>query len=434
MNADRTEFAVDPTETRTPPGGAPAAAAAGTVGAPTAWWLVRRWLPTRALTVLLLVPEVFRVFGDVSYYYRSMAGLFGRAGLGETLREYPVPSIGVFALPRLVVGDREVPYVWTFVGLMLLIDGAFSVALWRSAGHRPTPGLRLWLWFLPALGPITLCRLDLVPAVLAGGALVAVLRRPVLAGALVALGTAVKLWPAAIVPALWLHRGGGRRSRWWLLASGGVTAGAVLLAVAAIAGGTRLASPLTWQSDRSLQLESYSALPLLIAGAVRPDTWRSEYTRFFAFEVIGPGVSAMLVVSTALTALAVVGLAVLWLRAARAGRSAPAAPGLLAVGTVGLMIITDKTFSPQYLIWLGALTAALGVTATDAGTARLHRLLLLVAVLTQIVYPNLYSLLAELHPLAVALATLRDGTLVALTWLALHRFWTLTGRPVAGRS
>ena len=55
-----------------------------------------------------------------------------------------------------------------------------------------------WLWFVPLIGPTAYFRFDLVPAVLAGGAVLALMRRPALCGVLTAIGAALKLWPAII--------------------------------------------------------------------------------------------------------------------------------------------------------------------------------------------------------------------------------------------
>jgi len=392
-------------------------------------WFFRRWLVTRGLTVFLLVPQVFEVFGDVVHYFHGVDALLRGGPVAGVLPEYPAPALVVFGLPRLLTGDHLVLYVPAFMMLILAIDAAFSRVLWRATGWRspddgrPPAGLTLWLWLPPALGPLTVCRLDLVPAVLAGGALLAVTRRPALAGTLAALGAAVKLWPAVLVPALGLRRAG----RWRLLAAFAVTGGVVCLAVLALVGSDRLASPLTWQSDRSLQLESFAALPLLVAGAVSPGTWRVDYTRFFAFEVTGPGVSTMLTVAGAATLAAAVGLAGLWLRAARRRDTGPLAIGWLAVATVTLVIITDKTLSPQYLLWLGALLAVLGVTGRDGALPRATRLLLAGCLLTQLLYPTMYGLLIDINPVPVAILVARDVLLAQLGWLAVRRFWALTG-------
>lgn len=434
MNADRTH-SLDATAEPAAPTAEPTPAtdrgptAPAPAVRPLVWW----WLISRAATVLLLVAEHFEVFGDVEYYHRSMVAIAGPGGIADTLREYPVPSIAVFTVPWLVTGAHLTAYAWTFLGFMLLIDAAFVTALWRRGGRRIGAGLRLWLWFVPALGPITLCRLDLVPAVLGAAALLVVARRASASALLAAAGAAVKLWPLALVPSLWLSRRRAGGGQWRLVAVFTVALASVFAVVLAWVGPARTLSPLTWQSDRSLQLESYAALPLLVAGVLRPGTWHSEYTRFFAFEVIGPGVPAMLAVSTVLTVLAVLLLAWLWLRAVRSATIAEDAPGLLALGTVGLMIITDKTFSPQYLIWLGALAAAHATVTSDAGTVTRHRLLLAIAVLTQVVYPNLYSWLTALQPAAVLLVATRDLAFVAWTAMVLYQFHQSTGRAVERR-
>jgi len=401
-------------------------------------WIVRRWLLARALTVFLLVPQVFEVLGDVRYYFHGVDRLFGAGTLGDTLPEYPAPSLVVFGLPRALVGDHMWIYVPAFMALVLTVDAAFTRWLWRAAGRRPATGLTLWLWLLPALGPLTLCRLDLVAAALAGGALLAMARRPALAGVLAGAGAAVKLWPAALVPSLWLHPAPGRRGgRWRMLAAFGVTGLVTCAAVVALAGTDRLASPLTWQSDRSLQLESYAALPLLVAGVFSPGTWHVDYTRFLAFEIVGPGVPVLLTAASVAMLLAAAVLAVLWLRAARRRDVSPAAVGWLATATVALVVVTDKTLSPQYLLWIGALLAAMGVGGgAESGTAdealpRATRLMLATALLTQLFYPTMYGLLIDINPVAVAVIVARDVVLGMLTWLALSRFWALTS---AGRS
>jgi hypothetical protein len=397
-------------------------------------WIGRRWLLTRGFTLLLLLPQLFDALNNVDYYYLGVNRMFGAGGLGDTLREYPPLSIIVFALPRLVSGHYEALYEPLFVVLMLVVDAAFTASLWRAAGRRPATGLTLWLWLLPALGPLSLARLDLVPAVLGGGALLAVARRPVLAGTLAALGAAVKLWPAALVPSLWLRTPLSERSaRWRMLAAFLLVGAATCLVMIALAGTDRLVSPLTWQSDRSLQVESYAALPLLVAGVFSPGTWHVDFTRFLAFEVSGPGVSALLTAASVATVAVAALLAVLWLRAARLRVVSADAVGWLATATVALVVLTDKTLSPQYLLWIAALLAALGVTGTDPALPRATRLMLASAVLTQLVYPTMYTWLTQINPIAVALLTVRDVVLVMLTWLAVRRVWALTAVAAAQR-
>jgi hypothetical protein len=448
-----------------------------------------QWAATRALMLLLLIPE-HKVLGDVRYYFAQLDALFHGGGPGGTLREYPVPAVGVLALPRLVSGHSVTAYLAAFVVAMLAVDAALTCGLFRAAqvpaqgsargsaqgpargaaqgAQGAAPGVRLWLWVPPLLGPMIVCRFDLVPAALAAGALLALGRRPALAGALVGLGAAVKLWPAALLPSLWLHRTPGERGRWRLLAAFGAVAGAAVLVAAVLAGSTRLLSPLHWQGERGLQLEAYAALPLLVADLFRPDRWQVAYTRFYAFQVTGPGTGAAMTAATVSSGLAVLLLAVLWLRAARLREAMPpAVVGLLGALTVCLIAVTDKTLSPQYLIWVAALLAVVGVSEPDpaaaardvaargaalpggaarevaargaalpGGAARggalprgANPLLLATCALTQVIFPLNYDPLVAGEPYAVVLLILRDAGLLAVAWLVGRRVWALTGRP-----
>lgn len=406
--------------------------------------LLRRWLWTRALTLALLLPEA-TILGDVRYYARQVMALLGDEGIGTVLREYPVPAFAVF-LPAWPLGFARIPgYQVAFVLLMLAVDAAFTAALWVGAGRRDTPGLRFWLLFLPCLGPLAFTRFDLVSAALAGSALVALGSRaaggPVRAGALMAAGAAVKLWPVVLLPGM-LVRGAapaGPRSRFRLL---GAFVGVAVLALGltlAVADTRRLLSPVSWQGERGLQIESVFAVPLMWARSVRPDLWSTPYTQFFAFQVEGPGAAALATLSTVATGAAVLLLGWLWWRALRPGRPtlpaehARALAVLLGTAGAALLILVNKTLSPQYLVWLGGMLAALGVLAPgEPLLRRAGRLLMVACVLTQVLYPPLYGLLTGnswASPIGVAMLTVRDALLIRLAVLLVGRVVQLTAVP-----
>ena len=107
-------------------------------------------------------------------------------------------------------------------------------------------------------------------------------------------------------------------------------------------------------------------MPLLWGRAFSPDTWSTPYTRFFAFQVEGPGAAALITLSTVATVAAVALLA--GCGGGPGGTGTPA--GLALVGLLGLaaaclLILPNKTLSPQYLLWIGGLLAALGAVAPD---------------------------------------------------------------------
>src|SRR5215468_3302172 len=142
------------------------------------------WLVSRLVALLILVPEN-DMLRDVMYYGLRLRALAGPAALRDTLPEYPAPALLVFGPAWWGAHGHWHAYLAAFVLAMLAVDGAFTAALWRAAGRRTTPGFWLWILVVPVLGPLVYARFDLVPAVLAGAALLALAaRRPTAAGVL----------------------------------------------------------------------------------------------------------------------------------------------------------------------------------------------------------------------------------------------------------
>ena len=252
---------------------------------------------------------------------------------------------------------------------MLALDGVFTYAVWRSGGRRHDAGVDFWLLFVFLVGPLSYVRFDMIPAVLAGGALLAARTRPWVAGALTGLGAAIKLWPALLIPVLLADK--ERRKP---TAIGFVVVGFGLALISLITGGlTRLFSPLTWQSGRGLQIESIWATPLMLLRMVRPEQWVVEISRYQAYEIFGAGVGLWQTVSNVATVLGLVTIVVLWVRAYRMpGGVTPVAVALVVLATVTVVIITNKTLSPQYLLWIGGPIAAL-LLLRDGATPDLRR-------------------------------------------------------------
>ena len=158
------------------------------------------WLVTRTLALLILATKAERfMVGDVYYYHRKLRALFD-VGLDQTLNEYPTPVVWILLLPYGATGGSRVGYLVAFMVVMLLLDAAFTYALYRTAGRRHDRAVDFWLLFVFLVGALSYLRFDLLPAVLGGGALLAARRRPWVTGALTGLGAAVKLWPALLIP------------------------------------------------------------------------------------------------------------------------------------------------------------------------------------------------------------------------------------------
>ncbi len=397
--------------------------------------IVWRWVISRVLMLALMLLAERVALGDPTYYWRKIHA-WSEVGLAQTLNEYPTPVVWLLSIPYALGAGTRLGYRIAFVAVMMILDGAFTALLWRQNGRRRDAATDFWLLFIFLIGPITYLRFDLVPAVLAGAALLFVRRRPGLAGVLVGVGAAVKLWPALLIGAV----GADRRTRRRSLLGFGV-AGVGLALISLIFGGlSRLVSPLTWQSDRGLQIESLWATPLMVARALAPQTWRVDISTYQAFEIFGPGVSGSLIASTVASVLGLLVIAALIVRAYRNGAPSPVALGLMMFAIIAVMIVTNKTLSPQYVLWLGGPAAALLVIRPPDGrrgiVTRLAVQVLVLAGLTQLVYPLLYRGLEGLGgPTFLIVSTLalvlRNLALAVFTVAACVSAWRALGAPAA---
>jgi hypothetical protein len=393
--------------------------------------IVLRWVLSRAFVLAIL--GFFHegdATGDVTYYARSLHPLFVGGSTSYTLQEYPVPVLGLMVPQWLLAGAHPLGFVILFVCSMLAIDAAFTMVLWRSDGRIRGDATNFWLWFVPMLGPIAYYRFDLVPAVLAGGAILAAVRRPAVAGALTALGACIKLWPVAMLPTLLIRRSG--RSA---VLTGFIACGIAVVGISLIVGNAaRNVSPLYWQSERGLQIESVPAVPLMVARIFQPHRWTLAVSAFKSWEIFGPGVPAAIVASTVCTALGAIVIGWMWWRARTAPDRHAEILGWVFISTTLIVIISNRALSPQYLLWLGGPVAALAVACPGNRDLRqFARLVLVTAFVTQLVFPIDYNeLVIEKSGtwFASLLLVTRNGLLLWLTVLSIRNVWRRTRKPV----
>jgi hypothetical protein len=394
--------------------------------------VVWTWVTSRAAALLFLTLFEGTVSGDVGYYARNLHQLFTGGSPREALQEYPLPVLAIMVPQYLIGALNSLAFAILFAASMLALDAWFTRMLWRHGGNRRSSGLAFWLAFVPLGGAMAYFRFDLVTAVCAGAAVLVAARRPALAGALTAAGAAIKLWPAAMLPILLLRRTGKRA----VLAGFVVVGVVVIVGCLLVADADRLVSPLRWQSARGLQVEAVGATPLMLGHAVHVrGLWSVGISRYKAYEIFGTGVSADIAVLTGLTIIGVLLLGWLWWRAYRLGARDAVTVGWLFLATAAMLTITNKTLSPQYVLWLGGPAAALLVLDPDSPDARrCARLLLVIAVLTQLVYPTTYPNLLYVHwltlPVTAVLAA-RNVLLVVLTCWAIQTLWRRTRPAVA---
>ncbi len=407
------------------------------------------WIATRASLFLIWFLTDFYTQGDIVYYYESINKLFNGTPASQVLIEYPTPLIWLLSIPYILGFGSQVGYLIVFIVAFVAGDALMGYVLWHSArqyGTNPRPAASFWIWFVIAIGPIVYMRLDFLTAALSATSLIAIVRtHRFTSGAMMGVGAAIKLWPALLWPTTMTDTRAIRRASLGFFGTGAGLAIASLL----FAGWDRLISPLTWQSDRGLQIESLYATPAMLAHLIDSSSWEIRLSKYNAFEIDGPltvGLTQVASVATVIGGLTMVILYVGWLR--RKDRTPIEAGTLMIIATL-IMIVTNKTFSPQYLIWVaGPVAALLTISARHPGLlpdqghlftwsnppkhlTRDERLVvpltlarhiaiwtLALLVATQMIYPVLYNSLVNpgwFTPLATLILIMRNCALLYFT-------------------
>ncbi|WP_274916107.1 glycosyltransferase 87 family protein [Streptomyces sp. WZ-12] len=379
------------------------------------------WAATRAL-LLLCVLGVLTLPGpdvttDVSVIYRGWADVLasGTFPLDDVTWQYPPAAALPILAPRLL---PFLPYATAFFALLLAVDAAALAVLLR-AGRRPghrRAGAWVWIAGVALLGPTAYARYDLLVAAVAAAALLAAARRPRTAGALLACGALLKVWPVLLLVGAPLR---GRRARTLWCSAIGWVAGLLLVAVLAAPGALAFVG---FQRDRGTEVESLGALALHLA---RHAGWPGAVQLHYgSLEFLGPGVPLVSAVALALS-----GAALAWLVhwRLRADGPTPATLGDAAFTAVLLFVTTSRVISPQYLLWLVG-TAAAGLTVRASRQGPPAVLVLLAAGVTLLEFPAHFADVVASTPWGIALLTARNGLLLAASLLACHRLWTAGGR------
>ncbi|MGA4668579.1 glycosyltransferase 87 family protein [Propionibacteriaceae bacterium Y1923] len=408
---------------------------------PPPWWRhVRRQLGAVWVWVLLFVLSRAWIFhlwatkyefirSDVNYY---LWWLSGDRTIQETLIEYPLPVVW-FLDSLTLLGSGSNSYSLAFGLAMFGLDALFCIALFRRGTLR---ALLFWNAFVTFFGSLIWFRYDMVPAFAVGMAALYISRHPRVSGALVAIGAGLKLWPAMLIAPLLGRSRPALLRTFWFGATGFALAGLAFLH----GGWDRLVSPLTWQSDRGLQVESVPASLLMWQHAKQGNAspWRVEMSKYNAFEIFGPGTENWMTFSDVVMVLAVLsaaGMAVV----ALVRKQLPTDLAALAMTSIVLaMLVANKTLSPQYLLWLGTPVAALLALAhTRTMRLRAHLLAagtLLAAFGTQQVYPVWYGHIVGANPQLPAMGLLVARNLLLVVMMLVTTVWvwadlTAPGEP-----
>lgn len=355
-------------------------------------------------------------YGDVSFVYEFWAGqAAGGAGIVgiDSQWVYPTVALVPILLP-LFAGPGLYPIGW-IVLVTLLNAGAFAYLLYSAQGTQRNMLQRTaawwWLVYMLLLGPIAVARLDSIVTPLAIVGLLMAVQRPAIAGALLAIATWIKVWPAALIAAVLI----AVHKRKAVLISVLVTS-AIVIAIAVILGGAaNIFSFLGQQTTRGLQIEAPLATPFLWLAAFHEQGYAVYYdTVILTFQVMGDGTGVVAYLSSVLLGIGFVGTLIwgLWLH--RQGSSPAHVLPAVALALTVVLIVFNKVGSPQYIGWLAAPIIA-GLVLEQRRFIAPAVIGLVLAGLTQAFYPYLYNGLLNVQPLELSILTLRNiGELVLL--------------------
>jgi hypothetical protein len=367
--------------------------------------------------------------GDVKLYH-DYALNFWTQGLRALPAEYPPLSLLPFTLTLLPpIGDYFTVFALWMLALAVLGYVGFLIYSTRRRA------IIYAVYLIVGATATLLARYDLVPGLLTLAALWATQRRRFgWAYALIALGILTKLYPAFLLPIVMIAhwRAATARARiegcapveklvgrwWWdrparvlrriwaqpatprLAAGVGLCAGIVILGfwTAFAVNPTGTLSGFNYASARPLQIESTPAT-LLWLGTLVGIPAHTDYS-FVSLNFVGP-LDAFLKPLSAGALLALC-LLVYW-RQAR-GRLTV---GQAFVACLCAVVATNKIFSPQYLIWL------LPVVAAVEGFSLLW---LAICILTTLEYPVIYLMR---HPILTVPYTPEFMPLIAVRNLLL---------------
>jgi hypothetical protein len=405
----------------------------------------RSWLntPRGLLTGFVLVHLGFLIFAALlslrgeafsdTFIYREWA----RAGFDETNLSggpspwvYPILALIPMALAGLA-GPGPFFFLWV---LMTTILNGWGLAKLTDRGRNlnAIPAGWWWLIFTLLMGWLGFARVDGLTAPIVLVALAYGVGRPFIASVLLATATWVKVWPAAVMLALFAVV----KNR-LLVVLAGVATSAVVVALAATIGSVpKLLNFLTQQGDRGMQLEATFTTPWLWLSVLNiGDSRMYMNTDINSMQVDGPGTAVMSVLMQPLLILAALLVAGLTFWALHNGklngngkddggvdRTELLLAGALTLATA--FVVFNKVGSPQFMVWL-APAVAVGLAHSWREWRVPAAMLIAIAVATFFIYPLFYDALSHNNPLMAGVLTIRNVLLVVLFLWSVRRLYSL---------
>jgi uncharacterized membrane protein len=379
---------------------------------------------------LLVFTRVFYNGGsDIDGYYRYASFLGqGQLPYRDFSVEYPPGALLIFYLPSLFSGNiSQFTTAFTFEMLLFDIAGMLMVlGLGRRARISPWICLIGYTLAMFAVNSIMVQRFDIVPAVITLGAIYAFSKGNYkTAWAVLAIGTMTKLYPALLAPLFFIcqWRRGGLRSVFpsiftFLVVLEGISIPLLIF------NADGFISSFTVQSGRALQLESlYSSFLLLgqSLGIVSAQPVQGP----ISLDIVSPLAEPLAKSAFLFMGACLLAVYYFYYRNCRKNIKPSSSPvpdaqqlaELLnyAFITITVFMLTNKVFSPQFMVWLYPLFPLVSGRLRPAVWVAF----LLAACLTWYIYPLNYWDLVDTEQSAVNALILRNVLMLFMAGLLL---------------
>lgn len=416
-------------------------------------WLTKRrvitalavWFVTRAVLYLIANEHLFHHYGVQSVgnvgIYSNWAGqsLYYGHIPNTTEWQYPPLLAPILVFPEWLTQTFGIRYLYSFTSMTFAADAVImAMLLWTARRRNTWAGPWYWIVSVPLLGPLVYGRYDVFPALFVVVALALIGRgisstgadgstlrdlngRRWVAGVLIGLGAAIKIWPGLGI------FGMPRTKRGWqtILTVAVSTAGAIG------AMGLFFTGTTSWignQGGRGIEIESLWATPWMIGKRLHLDHVVTNKVVYGSYQIepSGHGLTSTLIglTSDAATLSQVLGFALMiywWWR--KTWRPAVVADSTF-VATL-ILIVTSRVISPQYLIWLLAVVGFC-LLYKDTTQRRSAILVLISLPLTQFEFPFDFGSYRNAHITAIAVVAVRNLVLVAAAYFGFRDLWVST--------
>lgn len=379
------------------------------------YWIL--WCFTHLLLVLLLYSSDIP-YGDIDYYFTSL-----QEPNSSAMSEYPVVGLWLAQLVFLLAGSSLGFFTYAFVAACFIIDALFFWVLLKLhdvATDKTYVNIAalFWAFFVPAVGHVGVLRLDLLPALAVGAAALTLHKRSAISGFFLAAATMMKLWPGIL--AVGLVSGWRNRTTYLNLLSffASIIGFAIIISISD--GVQRLLTPLGYQSQRGLQIESIAATGFMFLREFSTG-YSVDYAASKSYEIYGTGIDGAITITTLLFLIVFV-IATSWaIRSYLSNNWNPDQILVLWLFLILLLIVANKVFSPQYMMWVGPLMAVILLRYPTSRWAKtIAALLACAAILGQVVYPFTYDYILDTTTgsiLPVLALVIRNLVIVIITIL-----------------